>query len=111
LIAKMARRAIRHGERGFTLLELLLVLAILAILALIVVPNFGWLTGSGQEEVCLMESRLLKSATMVYASENGICPDSLDDLAIYLEDVDDVVGSYSFEDDYPDCKVTQDSCP
>jgi general secretion pathway protein G len=111
LIAKLARRASRHGEQGFTLLEILLVLAILGILALIVVPNFGWFTGSGQEEVCLMESRLLKSATMVYASENGVCPDSLEDLEIYLEDIEDVAGSYSFEGDYPDCMVTQDSCP
>ena len=111
MIAKRARRAVCRGEKGFTLLEILLVLAILGILALIVIPNFGLFTGHGQEEVCLMEARLLRSATAVYASENKFCPDSLDDLAIYLEDVDDVVGSYSFEGEYPDCLVTQDSCP
>jgi prepilin-type N-terminal cleavage/methylation domain-containing protein len=111
LITKRARRGIFYGEKGFTLLELLLVLAILAILALIVIPNFGWFTGHGQEEVCLMEARLLRSATSVYASENGVCPTNLEDLEIYLEDVDDVVGEYSFEGEYPDCIVKQESCP
>ncbi len=111
MVTKRTRRAIGHGENGFTLLELLLVLAILGIIALIVLPNFGWFTGRGQEEVCLIEARLLRSATAVYASENGACPGSLEDLEIYLEDLDDVVGSYSFEDDYPNCGVTQDSCP
>lgn len=111
MIAKLVRRAVRRGEKGFTLLEILLVLAILGILALIVIPNFGWFTGHGQEEVCLMEARLMRSATAVYASENGVCPDGLDDLEIYLEDIDDVVGEYSFEGEYPDCIVTQDSCP
>lgn len=109
--AKRARRGIFYGEKGFTLLELLMVLLVLGILALIVVPNFGRFTGKGQEEVCLMEARLLRSATAVYASENGACPDGLEDLEIYLEDIEDVLGEYSFEGEYPDCIVTQDDCP
>ena len=111
MITKKVLRAISHGEKGFTLLELLLVIAILAILALIIVPNFGWFIGSGQEEVCQMEGRLLRSATMAYATVNDVCPTSLEELELYLVDLDDIMGSYSFEGSYPDCSVTQDSCP
>jgi prepilin-type N-terminal cleavage/methylation domain-containing protein len=111
LIAKRAWRAICHGEKGFTLLELLLVILILGILALIVIPNFGMLTGRGQAEACQMEERLLKTATVVYASVNKVCPTSLENLEIYLEDLDDIMGSYNFGGSYPDCTVTQDSCP
>ena len=111
MITKRAWKGISRGEKGFTLLEMLLVLAILGIIALIVVPNFGWFTGSGQEEACKMEERLLKSATVAFATVNGICPTSIEDLELYLVDLDDIMGSYSFGGSFPDCTVTQDSCP
>lgn len=88
-----------------------MVIAILGILALIAMPNFGWFIGSGQEEACQMEARLLRSATLAYASINEVCPTSLEDLQLYLIDLDDIMGSYTFEGSYPDCSVTQDSCP
>lgn len=111
MIVKRPLGAIGRGEQGFTLLELLVVIAILAIIALIVVPNFGWFIGSGQEEVCQMEARLLRSATVAYATVNDVCPTSLEDLQLYLVDLDDIMGSYSFGGSFPDCTVTQDSCP
>lgn len=111
MITERAWRAICHGEKGFTLLELLLVIAILAILALIVVPNFGWFIGRGQEEVCQMEGRLLKTATVAYATVNGVCPTTIENLELYLVDLDDIMGNYSFEGSFPGCTVTQDSCP
>jgi prepilin-type N-terminal cleavage/methylation domain-containing protein len=111
LIRKRGWSGIFRGQSGFTLLEILLVLAILAIIALIVVPNFGWITGRGQEEACQMEERLVKSVTVAYATTTQACPDSLEDLVMYLDDIDDIMGSYSFGGEYPNCNVTQDSCP
>ena len=111
MITKRPWQAICHGEKGFTLLEILVVIAILAIIALIVVPNFGWFTGRGQEEACQMEERLLKSATAAYASINEACPTSIENLELYLVDLDDIMGSYSLGGSFPNCTVTQDSCP
>lgn len=111
MITKRSRRATVGRQKGFTLLEILVVLAILAILLLIVVPNFGKFFGSGQEEVCQMEERLVKSAVMAYASINEVCPTSIEDLQLYLVDLDDIQGTYIFETSYPDCSVTQESCP
>jgi prepilin-type N-terminal cleavage/methylation domain-containing protein len=108
---KRARRAIGHGEKGFTLLEILVVLAILGIIALIVLPNLGYFSGHGSEEACKMEGQLLKSIVIAYASEHKTCPKTVEDLEFYLEDLDDVMGEYSFGSDYPDCTVKQESCP
>ncbi|HEY55591.1 MAG TPA: type II secretion system protein [Dehalococcoidia bacterium] len=108
---KQARGGVAYRQRGFTLLEALLVIATLAIIALIVVANFGWFSGRGQTEVCEMEERLVKTATLAYALINEACPTSIEDLAPYIDDPEDIMGSYSFGGTYPDCTVTQDSCP
>jgi prepilin-type N-terminal cleavage/methylation domain-containing protein len=105
-------RGFRKGEKGFTLIELLVVIAILGIIAAIVVPNFGNFFGRGQTEACQIEERMVKTITIAYASDNGSCPSSLDDLSDYFEDPDAIVGSYSFSGEYPNCTVDQDDpCP
>jgi type IV pilus assembly protein PilA len=104
-------KSFRYGEKGFTLIELLVVIAILGILAAIVVPNFGNFFGRGQSEACQIEERMVSTATMAYASDNGACPADIDALAGYFEDPTSIQGAYSFTDDYPTCTVTQDSCP
>jgi len=104
-------KGFRYGEKGFTLIELLVVIAILGILAAIVVPNFGNFFGRGQSEACEIEERMVSTATMAYASDNGSCPANIAALNAYFEDPTSIQGAYSWADDYPTCTVTQDSCP
>ena len=111
MIVKQAWGGISYGEKGFTLIEMLLVIAVLGIIALIAVPNFVSLSGRGQTEVCEMEEQLVKTVTIVYAKDKGVCPTSIEDLEPYLEDPDDIMGSYSFGGSYPNCTATQESCP
>jgi len=104
-------RGFRKGEKGFTLIELLVVIAILGIIAAIVVPNFGNFFGRGQEEACEIEDRMVATVTIAYASDNQACPALIGDLDPYWEDATSIQGSYTFGGTYPNCTVTQDSCP
>jgi type IV pilus assembly protein PilA len=104
-------KGFRYGEKGFTLIELLVVIAILGILAAIVVPNFGNFFGRGQTAACEIEERMVSTAAMAYASDNGVCPADIDALSDYFEDETSIQGAYTFGADYPDCTVTQTSCP
>ena len=110
---KMRRliKGFRKGEKGFTLIELLVVIAILGIIAAIVVPNFGNFFGRGQDEACEIEARMVTTATVAYASDNGACPAAIGDLDAYFEDPTAIQGTYTFAGTYPNCTVTQDSCP
>jgi prepilin-type N-terminal cleavage/methylation domain-containing protein len=104
-------KGFRRGEKGFTLIELLVVIAILGIIAAIVVPNFGRFFGKGQEEACSIEERMVKTATVAFASENDACPSAIGDLDVYFEEPLDIDGTYTFAGTFPDCTVTQTVCP
>ncbi len=104
-------RGFRKGEKGFTLIELLVVIAILGIIAAIVVPNFGNFFGRGQTEACKIEERMVTTVTIAYASDNGSCPSAIGDLDAYFEDPTAIEGAYTFGGTYPNCTVTQSSCP
>ena len=108
---KRLLKSFRYGEKGFTLIELLVVIAILGIIAAIVVPNFGNFFGKGQEEACKIELRMVQTATMAYAAEEGVCPTDIGDLSDYFQPDSTFVGAYTFEGPYPNCTVTQDPCP
>ena len=106
----MMRRLLK-GEKGFTLIELLVVIAILGIIAAIVVPNFGNFFGRGQTEACEIEERMVSTVTIAYASDNSACPTAIGDLDPYWEDATSIQGTYTFAGTYPNCTVTQASCP
>jgi type IV pilus assembly protein PilA len=107
-------RRLRKGEKGFTLIELLVVIAILGILAAIVVPNFNNFFGRGQTEACEIEERMVKTATIAYASDNEACPTAIGDLDAYFEEPLNIQGTYTFSADpadYPNCVCNQTACP
>jgi prepilin-type N-terminal cleavage/methylation domain-containing protein len=112
-------RAFCHGEKGFTLIELLVVIAILGILAAIIVPNFGKFFGSGQQEACQIEERMIKSALMAYVADHlgddptPVCTAiTTADLAEFFETPEsDIQGTYSFTGTFPACHVDQTACP
>ncbi|MGD9116064.1 MAG: prepilin-type N-terminal cleavage/methylation domain-containing protein [Dehalococcoidia bacterium] len=99
-------RGFRKGEKGFTLIELLVVIAILGIIAAIVVPNFGNFFGRGQDEANEIELRMVKTAVIAYASQEGSCPADTAAIAEYFDG--DLTCDYEIDDEYPDCTVTQD---
>lgn len=101
-------RGFRKGEKGFTLIELLVVIAILGIIAAIVVPNFGNFFGRGQDEANELELRMVKTAVVAYASENGSCPADTAALAGYFDGT--LQCTYVIAGTYPNCTVTP-TCP
>lgn len=104
-------KGFHQGEKGFTLIEMVIVIAILGIIAAIVVPNFGSLTGQGQDEACQMEERTVTTVAIAYSFDTGECPTEIGQLAGYFEDPSAIQGSYTFGGIFPSCLVEQTECP
>ena len=77
-----------HGEKGFTLVEILVVVAILAALAVVVGVNFGKYIGQGETEAYATELQDMQTAVaaMLYDSSTG----QLDSVHTDIEDMDEV---------------------
>ena len=70
----MQRYDSRHGERGFTLIELMIVVAIIAILAGILIPNFVNARAQAQTAACESNLRSIATALELYYADNQVYP-------------------------------------
>ena len=60
-----------HGQRGFTLIELMVVVAILGILAAIAVPNYFRYQGKARQSEAIFSLSNIFTAEITYAGEQG----------------------------------------
>ena len=68
------RRTFRHGEKGFTLMELLIVIAVLGILAAVLVPRMGAFLSSGQAAAANTEVANVETAALAFYADASTWP-------------------------------------
>jgi general secretion pathway protein G len=85
-------RKILKKQKGFTLIELIVVIAIIAILAAVIAPNAMKAIGKSKVSAAIGDIDALKTAVILYATENdNIAEGALDetDLGEYLDNYPD----------------------
>jgi general secretion pathway protein G len=68
------RPAVRPGQGGFTLIEIMVVIAILAILAVIVMPKLVGRTDDARITAAKVQIKNIEQALNLYKLDNGVYP-------------------------------------
>lgn len=71
-------KALRHGEKGFTLIEIMIVVLIIGILLAIAVPNFVKARENSRTKSCMANLKQIDSAKEQYAMDNKLAEGAAD---------------------------------